>query len=105
MWPFEMGIRRVSHIHLLSVHFSKNFFFFLALMNSNKYCSCTMRKTNFTVHTLFMGPTTTLFRKKNFKNGSHGTIHTFKNYFVIVFFSFQLSAVSKQTLNIIYSPI
>ena len=34
---------------------------------------------------LFMGPTTTLFRKKKFKNESHGTIHTFKNYFAIVF--------------------
>ena len=26
-----------------------------------------------------------LFSKKNIKNGSHGTIHTFKNYFAIVF--------------------
>ena len=31
------------------------------------------------------------------KNGSHNTIHTFKNYFVIVFFSFQFSAVFKRT--------
>ena len=44
-----------------------------------------------TVHILFMGPTITLFRKKNIKNGSHGTIHTFKNYFTIMFliFNFQ----------------
>ena len=33
-----------------------------------------------------MGPTTTLFRKNIYiKNGSHGTIHIFKNYFAIVF--------------------
>ena len=41
-----------------------------------------------TVHILFMGPTITLFRKKNIKNGSHGTIHTFKNYFTIMFLIF-----------------
>ena len=38
-----------------------------------------------TVHTLFMVLTTTLFRKKNIKNEFHSTIHTFKNYFAIVF--------------------
>ena len=40
---------------------------------------------------LFTGPTTTLFKKKKFKNGYHSTIYTFKNYFAIVFsiFSFQ----------------
>ena len=42
-----------------------------------------------TVHALFIRPTVTLF-KKNIKNGSHGIIHTFKNYFATVFsvFSF-----------------
>ena len=34
---------------------------------------------------LFMGPASTFFSKNNFKIGSHGTIHIFKNYFVIVF--------------------
>ena len=49
----------------------------------------TVQKTKCTVHALFMGLTTTLFRK-NIKNELHGTIHTFKNYFTIVFaiFSF-----------------
>ena len=38
---------------------------------------------------LFTGPTNTLFRKKkNFKTGSYSTIHTFKNYFVIMFLVF-----------------
>ena len=40
---------------------------------------------------LFMGPTKLFFNKIFIKNGSHGTIYTFKNYFVTVFsvFSFQ----------------
>ena len=38
-----------------------------------------------------MRPTTTLFRKKKFKNESHGTIHTFKNYFATVFSVFSFS--------------
>ena len=38
-----------------------------------------------------MGPTVTLFRKKNIKNGSHGTIHTFKIYFATVFSVFSFS--------------
>ena len=45
---------------------------------------------------LFMGSANTFFSKNNFKIGSHGTIHTFKNYFTIVFlaFSFQFLAIS-----------
>ena len=39
-----------------------------------------------------------LFSNFFIKNGSHDTIHTFKNYFTIIFFSFQFSTVSKQTL-------
>ena len=39
-----------------------------------------------------------LFSNFFIKNGSHDTIHTFKNYFTTIFFSFQFSAVSKQTL-------
>ena len=38
--------------------------------------------------TLFTGPVSTFFSKKNFKTGSHGTIYTFKNYFAIVFWVF-----------------
>ena len=43
-----------------------------------------------TVYALFMEPTATLL-KKYIKNRSHGTIHTFKNYFATVFsvFNFQ----------------
>ena len=42
------------------------------------------------VYAMFMGPTTTLF-KKNIKNESHGTIYTFKNYFATVFSVFSFS--------------
>ena len=31
---------------------------------------------------------------KNIKNGSHGTIHTFKNYFAIIFLVFNLAKIS-----------
>ena len=50
-----------------------------------------------------MGPTATLFRKKYIKNGSHGTIYTFKNYFARVFSaSAKISSIqtdSKTTVN------
>ena len=39
---------------------------------------------------LFTDPKISLFNNFFIKNGSHGTIYTFKNYFAIVFFSFQL---------------
>ena len=39
-----------------------------------------------TIHALYMRSITTLFRKKkSIKNGSHGTTHTFKNYFATMF--------------------
>ena len=44
-------------------------------------------------------PQTLLFSNFFIKNGSHDTIHTFKNYFATVFFSFQFSAVFKRTLK------
>ena len=46
------------------------------------HCSVTVHALFITIHTL-----------KNIKNGSHDTIHTFKNYFATVFlvFSFQFS--------------
>ena len=47
---------------------------------------------------LFMNPQISLFSNFFIKNESHGTIHTFKNYFATVFFNFQFSTVSKRTL-------
>ena len=42
-----------------------------------------------TYHALFTNPQISLFNNFFIKNGSHDTIHAFKNYFVTVFFSFQ----------------
>ena len=49
---------------------------------------------------LFTDPQISLFSNFFIKNGFHDTIHTFKNYFATVFFSFQFqfSVVSKQAL-------
>ena len=94
------------------------FFFSLFLTFQPRYCSlfnpCTVHsKISREVHTsgsvrCLRDPQTSLFNNFFIKNGSHGTIYTFKNYFAIVFlvFNFQFSAVSKQTpkLDIIGSP-
>ena len=48
---------------------------------------------------LFTDPQISLFSNFFIKNGSHGTIYTFKNYFATMFFSFQFSAISKRTLS------
>ena len=79
------------------------FFFFYAFYfrpGDNYHCShvITLLFTHCsnTIYALFIGPTTTLF-KKNIKNGSHGTIYTFKNYFATVFsvFNFQFLISTK----------
>ena len=68
--------------------------FFFALMNSNWYCSCTLlhcTENKVTVHTLFIYCPCTIhgthnhFIQKKIKNGSHGTIYPFKNYFATIF--------------------
>ena len=43
------------------------------------------------MHTLFIYCAYTVHAFKNIKNWSHGTIHTFKNYFAIVFSVFSFS--------------
>ena len=57
--------------------------------------SCILLK-NSGSRVLFTGPVSNFFNKnKNFKTGSHGTIHTFKNYFATVFLVFN----NKRYLN------
>ena len=77
------------------------FFFFSACMNSNRTIHAhefTIQETKCTVHALFThclrDPQPFYSEKIYIKNEPHGTIHTFKNYFVIVFsvFSFQFLA-------------
>ena len=48
---------------------------------------------------LFTNPQITLFSNFFFKNGSHNTIYTFKNYFAIVF-SVSVFSFSKNKLNL-----
>ena len=48
------------------------------------YCSCTLAA-------LFIYCSSTIYVFKNIKTGSHGTIHTFKNYFTTVFSVFNFS--------------
>ena len=71
--------------------FSLFFLFFLVSRNvtfsvNSAYCA------------LFTDPQISLFNNFFIKNGFYGIIHTFKNYFAIVFFSFHFSAVSKRIL-------
>ena len=53
------------------------------------YCAGDKFYYLYAVHAPLIEPKTTLFRK-NIKNESHDTIYIFKNYFAIMFFSFQL---------------
>ena len=79
------------------------FFFFCTRLWDCSYCSCTVQwtvsaKFDFFIffqpisahRALFMDPQISFFNNFFIKNRSHGTIYTFKNYFAIVFFSFQL---------------
>ena len=68
------------HILRVSCFF---FFFFFDL----KFFTFTV---NIAWGALFKGPQISLFSNFFIKNESYGTIHTFKNYFATVFFSFQL---------------
>ena len=63
--------------------------FMYCSLNSNRKCWLFCNKQCISV--LFMDPQIPLFSNFFIKNGSHGTIHTFKNYFATVFsvFSFQ----------------
>ena len=93
--PIWIGL--IARLHF-EFHVSFSFFlFFSTHMNSNCIVHAhgfTVQETKYTVHAPFTycsWDPQPLYAEKIFKNGSHGTIHTFKNYFVTVFliFSFQ----------------
>ena len=44
----------------------------------------TIKGTKITIYIRFITVYITVYALKNIKNGSHGTIHTFKNYFTTV---------------------
>ena len=82
-------------------------FFFPRVCETCDYCSCTVHKqyqqslTFLTFfqpinahHILFIDPQILLFSNFFIKNESHGTIHTFKNYFVTVFLVFSFTKIS-----------
>ena len=84
MFGYDWNLRLRFHFTFPSFFFLL-FIFFFQRMNSK-----------FTVQrqrSLFMHCSSTVHAFKNIKNESHGTFHTFKNYFVTVFsvFSFQFS--------------
>jgi len=51
---------------------------------------------------LFTEPARTFFNKNNFKTGSYGTIHIFKNYFATVFSAISDIQTDPHTLDIIF---
>ena len=80
-------------IHVLNIYILHFFFFFFTrfgktwllfiycLMNSN--CKVHFSTANSVLYTVY-GPTNFIFSNFFIKNGSHGTIYTFKNYFAII---------------------
>ena len=60
-------------------------------------CAWTVTSHGFTVHALFI----TVHVLKNIKNGSHGTIHTFKNYFTSVLSVFSFQFLVSTTISLI----
>ena len=98
-WSWQQSIAQKDlmpvWIRHLCFHFSVFLFFFFSRISGRQNLLFTTVASLFmhcssTIYALFMGPTTTLFRKK-IKNWSHDTIHTFKNYFVTIFSVFSFS--------------
>ena len=73
--------------------------FFLARMNSNRIVHAHgfyVQESKCTFHALFtsdLWDPQPLYFEKKVKNGSHSTIHTFKNYFATIFFVFSFQQI------------
>ena len=74
--------------HVFQFHVFVFFFFFSCAWTATSH-GFTVPRTKITIHALFI----TVHELKDIKNGSHGTIHAFKNYFarVLSVFNFQFS--------------
>ena len=92
----------------LDFHAFQPFFFFLlcAMIVDLIQCEqCTPPQLfqhiliNFSATFLSRDPQISLFNNFFIKNWSHGTIHTFKNYFVTVFSVFSFSKISSIQMN------
>ena len=92
MCPFELGFLRFYVLSLTFPYFFIFLFFkrvwtvIVLFTHMDSLCS---RQSS-----LFIGPTTTLFGKKFIKNGSHNTIHPFKNY-LLRYFKFSVFSKNK----------
>ena len=86
--------RFINHVCVLF------FFFFSRVLEKRGYCSlnsnhkCWLFCSKQCISVLFMDPQIPLFSNFFIKNGSHGTIYTFKNYFTTVFSVFSFSKIS-----------
>ena len=92
---FKMSINQIIVFKYIS-------FFFYTCWWDCGYCLCTVQwlfyfQPIIAHRALFIDPQISFFSNFFIKNGSHGTIYTFKNYFATVFFGFKFSAIFKQT--------
>ena len=71
------------------------FFFFCPCAWTVTLHGFTVHETKITIHALFI----TVHALKNIKNGSHGTIHTFKNYFATVLSVFNSVSVTISSIQ------
>ena len=102
--PVWIGLKQLKRAFAFQLFFLLFYFlyhayqanFFLLFIHCCGYCSWIIA-AKFDFFSTFSAQIS-LFSNFFIKNGSHDTIHTFKNYFTTIFFSFQFSAVSKQTL-------
>ena len=92
--PLKLHLRLWSYIFFLPFFFSRVFgvmrlLFMTCSLNSSRKCWIFHSKQ--CIRALFTDPQIPFFNYFFIKNGSHGTIHIFKNYFATVFsvFSFQ----------------
>ena len=76
---WETNLTVTATIHALFMNSSRNVWLFPPFSTHHYYS---------------WNPQTSFFSNFFIKNGSHGTIHIFKNYFTTVFFSFQFSVFS-----------
>ena len=60
-----------------------------------------MQETKITAHALLTTVHNTVHALKNIKNGSHDTIHTFKNYFTTVLSVFSFQFLVSATISLI----
>ena len=86
-----------SNLPLLLLGLDSTFAFYVCVFSffsffKNRFCWL----FNFEqcIHILFTNPQISLFSYFFIKNGSHGTIYTFKNYFAIVFSVFSFSKIN-----------